>query len=77
MNAKRLMFCKVIQIEGATVTLLSPCGRKIDLVKDDFHWDVNVGDKVCMNDGFIHSRVPEETIPYGNYIKELINFICK
>lgn len=75
MNAKRLTFCKVIQIEGSTVTLLSPCGRKIDLVKADFPWDVTEGDKVCMNDGFIHSRVPDGMLMRSDYIKSLINTI--
>lgn len=73
-NRKRLTFCNVTSIEGPMVTLSSSSDkRSFDLLKGDFPWDdVSVGDKVCMKNGFIHSRVPDGNIIPKEYIESLV-----
>lgn len=71
MNNKRLTFCNVIRVEGSLVTLSAPYGRTIDLFKGDFPWEVNVGDRVCLKGGFIHSKVPAGIMP-KDYIDGLV-----
>ena len=73
-DRKRLTFCYVTSIEGSTVTLSSYSNkRSFDLLKGDFPWDdVSIGDKVCMKNTFIHSRVPDGNIIPKEYLEMLV-----